>query len=146
MTIQEVAYGSAYYDAALDIRDRVLRQPLGLQFSEEDLEKERHEYHLVAIENDVVLGTILMRVISSDVIKMRQVAIDFDYQKGGIGTDLVAFSEEFSRKGGWKQIELHARDVAIPFYERLGYHVVGEEFFEVGISHHKMVKSLYGDQ
>ena len=37
---------------------------------------------------------------------------------------------------------LHARQVAVPFYERLGYSIVGEPFEEVSIPHFKMEKGL----
>ena len=30
-------------------------------------------------------------------------------------------------------MSLHARQIAVPFYERLGYTIVGEPFEEVGI-------------
>jgi predicted GNAT family N-acyltransferase len=37
---------------------------------------------------------------------------------------------------------MHARKTAVPFYERIGYQVAGEEFLEVGIPHYEMRKLL----
>ena len=37
---------------------------------------------------------------------------------------------------------MHARDTAVPFYEKLGYLCCGEPFEEVGIAHIKMQKQL----
>ena len=39
-------------------------------------------------------------------------------------------------------IELHARETALGFYERLGFARVGEEFLEVNIPHWKMRKRI----
>nr|MBP8249907.1 GNAT family N-acetyltransferase [Chitinophagales bacterium] len=43
---------------------------------------------------------------------------------------------------GFTLMYCHARDTAIPFYEKLGYSRVGEEFEEVTIPHWEMGKSL----
>jgi len=37
---------------------------------------------------------------------------------------------------------MHARDPVLNFYKKCGYEIYGEQFFEVGIGHHKMQKVL----
>jgi predicted GNAT family N-acyltransferase len=37
---------------------------------------------------------------------------------------------------------MHARDTVLSFYEKCGYQISGEQFFEVGIAHHKMQKEV----
>jgi predicted GNAT family N-acyltransferase len=37
---------------------------------------------------------------------------------------------------------LHARSTAVPFYAKLGYECVGDEFIEVTIPHWEMRKAL----
>jgi predicted GNAT family N-acyltransferase len=73
---------------------------------------------------------------------MRQVAVDLEWQKKGVGTMLVAASEKFACQHGYDKIVLHARDLAVPFYLRLGYEVYGEPFTEVGILHSAMRKKI----
>ncbi|MBK6878814.1 MAG: GNAT family N-acetyltransferase [Ignavibacteria bacterium] len=51
----------------------------------------------------------------------------------------------FSREKGFERIVMHARDSAVPFYEKLGYSKVGDMFTEVTIPHFKLFKNLYGD-
>ncbi len=46
-TICEVAHGSPEYWATVDLRDSILRMPLGLLFSAEELEAEKDYHHLV---------------------------------------------------------------------------------------------------
>ncbi|MBD0374701.1 MAG: GNAT family N-acetyltransferase, partial [Flavisolibacter sp.] len=43
---------------------------------------------------------------------------------------------------GFDILIMHARNPVIEFYKKCGYTIVGEEFFEVGIAHHKMQKQL----
>lgn len=138
----EVPYGSERQIRSVELRDRILRKPLGLQFSREDLAAEKNDHHLVALDGDAVVGVILMRVLDGTTIKMRQVAIDENLQRTGIGRKLVDFSERFSKEKGFQRIELHARRVAVPFYLKLGYHTLGDEFFEVGIPHFKMARDI----
>jgi predicted GNAT family N-acyltransferase len=55
---------------------------------------------------------------------------------------MVQFSEKWANQNGYKIIDLHARKNVVPFYEKLGYHVEGDEFLEVGIPHLRMIKQL----
>ncbi|MEZ5004430.1 MAG: GNAT family N-acetyltransferase [Chitinophagales bacterium] len=137
-----VEFGSKLYKESIDLRDKVLRQPLGLQFSKEELAQENDSYHLVYIEEGQVIGVIVLRPLSDVIFKMRQVAIAMDWQRKGIGQSLVRFSETFAGSKGIQMITLHARDTAVPFYLKLGYHTVGEPFTEVGIKHFKMEKNI----
>ncbi|MEZ5007342.1 MAG: GNAT family N-acetyltransferase [Chitinophagales bacterium] len=139
---KEVAFGSDLYHQSIDLRDRILRQPLGLQFSKEELLQENDSHHLVYLEKGEVIGVIVMRPIDENIFKMRQVAIDSIWQRKGIGQTLVNFSETFSKLKNRSKIILHARDTAIPFYQKLGYQTVGNEFVEVGIKHYKMEKAI----
>ena len=37
---------------------------------------------------------------------------------------------------------MHARDPVMEFYKKSGYEIVGDQFFEVGMGHHRMEKKL----
>jgi predicted GNAT family N-acyltransferase len=136
MTFREVSYGSPEYLAAVELRRRVLRVPLGLDFSSEELASEANQRHFVLEEDGDVLAT-LTYVAYEGGFKMRQVAVSPDRQGRGLGKRLVLDSESAVQP---EEITLHARVTAVPFYERLGYEVLGEPFEEVGIPHHKMGK------
>ena len=43
----------------------------------------------------------------------------------------------------FETIELHARDSATGFYEKLGYRKQGLQFIEVSLPHWKMTKSIH---
>jgi len=137
-------HNSDWYLKALDLRRRVLRWPLGLEYSEDDLRAEAGETTVVAVENGRVVGTIQLRALDDRVMKVRQVAVDDEVQGQGVGRRMSEAAEAWMRERGFEEIVLHARAVVLPFYEKQGYVVVGDEFTEVGIPHRKMVKALSG--
>ncbi len=138
--IKQIAFGGEEYKKEVELRYKILRQPLGLNYTQEQLDAEKDEFHFTAFDGEKLIGCLLMKAIDNEEIKMRQVAVDEDYQGKGVGKALVLFSEKFASKNGFKLITLHARKTAVPFYERLGYNIIGDEFVEVTLPHYKMEK------
>jgi len=138
-----IPFGTPAYDDAIRLRTEVLRDPLGLVFYKEDLAKEYDQYHLVCYsEQSMLLGCLVLLKTDDKTLKMRQVAVEPSCQKKGIGKLLVAESERFAATNGYKIMTLHARDVAVPFYKKLGYQTHGKPFTEVEIKHYKMTKTM----
>lgn len=143
MNIIQVDFATPEYDDTVRLRDKILRAPLNLVFSEEDLAKEYSDIHLAAYDEAWILrGCLVLTPKTNQVVKMRQVAVDFDEQGKGVGRALVNKSEVVARQNGFERIELSARDTAVPFYEKLNYQIEGDVFEEVSIAHFKMVKNL----
>jgi predicted GNAT family N-acyltransferase len=55
---------------------------------------------------------------------------------------MVLLSDAKAIEMGKEKMILHARDSALDFYLSLGYSIVGDQFEEVGIPHHRMEKSF----
>ena len=143
MNIIEIEFATPEYDETVNLRDSILRKPLNLSFSEEELAEEYTDIHLAAYDAAWVLrGCLVLTPKSENVIKMRQVAVVSDVQGTGIGRAMVEKSEIVARSRGYTRMELNARDTAVPFYEKLGYHTEGGMFEEVSIAHFKMAKEL----
>lgn len=143
MHIEEAAVPSRKYLESLELRNELLRIPLGLDIFEEDLEVEKEQIHFVMLEADKVEGVvILVPNIEPGKGKLRQMAIAERHQGKGYGSKLVQHLEHKARDLGMNRIRLHARDLAVPFYEKLGYQVVSEIFTEVGILHVAMEKFI----
>ncbi len=139
-----IEFATPEYDEMVRLRYDVLRAPLGLSFTPEQLEKEYSDTLIGAYDNrNVLSGCLILTHLNEDVLKMRQVAVAFDNQGQGVGKELVIASENYARAKNFKKMELNARDMAIPFYLKLGYEIIGDEFEEVGIKHRKMIKNLY---
>ncbi|TWU21921.1 GNAT family N-acetyltransferase [Bythopirellula polymerisocia] len=137
-----IEHGSAEYEQSLVLRDEVLRKPLGLRFSDEDLVLERDFYHLVCLEDGRVVGCLVLVPQDEEDVRMRQVVVVPHLQRQGIGRGLIEFAEAVAREEGFTIITLNARDSAKVFYEKLDYQQVGEPFVEVTIRHWKMRKGL----
>ncbi|MBY0755934.1 GNAT family N-acetyltransferase [Clostridium sardiniense] len=140
--IKEVFFNTPEYKSELRLRDNVLRKPLGMDISDDALEIEVDDYHICAIINSKVVGTLLLRKFNNTTLQMRQVAVDESLRNKHIGKKLISFAESFAKDKGFTKIILNARKTAIPFYERISYKKIGEEFTEVGILHMKMTKDL----
>lgn len=133
---------SIYYEQVLMIRQDVLRTPLGLTLSQEDIEDDGNQHIVIALENEKVVGCLFIKIVSKELVKYRQMAIADNYQHQGIGKSIIHVAENFCILNQYKKIELHARKTAIDFYQKQNFQQIGEVFYEVGIPHLKMVKIL----
>ncbi len=133
--IRIVAHDSSDYWKVVDLRRRVLRTPLGLDFSAERLSGEASEIHLSAWEGDIVVGAVVLRPPGEDgCAHLGQMAVAPEMQGKGIGAQLVRQLERIAADNGWNQIAMEARQSAFPFYEKLGYKGEGEPYIHaIGI-------------
>ena len=142
MEIQVIAHGSAAYEEAVRLRDEILRRPLGLTLTHEQLAAESNSYHLAGYLDGVLCAYCMLTPQASGMVQMRQVAVADSWRGQGFGRQLAEFAERYARELDFELIYCHARDVAVSFYEKLGYSHVGEPFEEVTIIHHEMRKRL----
>ncbi|RYE84307.1 MAG: GNAT family N-acetyltransferase [Myxococcales bacterium] len=142
LTFAEVPHGSAAYEATVTLRSDVLRTPLGLAFTPEELAREHADHHLVGHDDGALVACLVVTPLATGEAKVRQVAVAPDRQGQGVGAALSRFAEDFARQRGFRAITLHARATAVGFYERLGYQRTGEPFEEVTIPHWRMTKTL----
>jgi renalase len=141
--VQRIAFGSPQYTDTLRLREAVLRVPLGLQLSAQDLQGEDTQWHFGLLDPEATLLACVVAVPgASGVCKLRQMAVRADCQGQGLGSHLLAAVEALLRAQGATSLVLHARKVAVPFYTKLGYALQGSEFMEVGLPHWRMEKSL----
>lgn len=133
---------SPEYAQEISLRDRVLRKPLGLTFSEEFLAAELDQLHLGMFEDEKLIACILAKNLGEGVFQLRQAAVSPDKQGMGLGKLLMSEIENRLSELGCKKITMHARDSALEFYLKLGYKVIGDQYLEVGIPHHTMEKEL----
>ena len=140
--IKEFGFNSEEYRNELELRDKVLRKPLGMNLYDENLEADKNDVHIGAFINKRMVGVLILTGLNSKDIKMRQVAVDDDFRAMKIGTEMVRFAEEYSKKKGYSTMLLNARKTAVAFYEKLGYKKMSGEFLEINIPHYKMSKNL----
>ena len=142
MALKQIDFGTTEYRQMLALRYEILRKPLGLDFTPEELEHEKNDILIAAFEEEKMLGCCFLTAIDSHGVKLRQLAVQNNLQGKGIGASLMNFAENIARDRGYKTMMMHARKTTCHFFEKQGYKVEGDEFLQLTIPHLKMVKKL----
>lgn len=144
MLIKQIKYNSHEYWDAVDLRNKILRLPLGITFDKEELLREKSDIHIACFENDVIIGTLILTPIDNNIVRMRQVAVTEEYQGKGIGSKIVQFAEKIAVENKFLKIILSARSTALSFYKKNGYQALGNEYMgeKIKLPHFEMVKYI----
>ncbi|MBK9284330.1 MAG: GNAT family N-acetyltransferase [Sphingobacteriaceae bacterium] len=128
----------------IQLRVKILRAPW-----KQPAETATDEFESNAINayvlNDLnaVIACGRLQINSEETGQIRFMAVDENYQGLGLGKHILSFLEEEVKKINLKYIELQARENAVSFYEKNGYHIVEKSFLLWGIiQHFKMVKKI----
>ena len=140
----DVDFGSSRYDELVELRYKVLLEPLGLKFLDMYREKEMNYLHIGCVESldDNLVGGLMLVPVNDEEIRLMQVAVDSKYQREGVGREMVKYAEKRAREAGYSRIVMHAMLSVVHFYEKLGYRQAGDIFEENGITFARMVKDL----
>lgn len=71
-----------------------------------------------------------------------RMAVLKDWRGRGVGQALLQTLLDLAVKQGLPRVTLSAQIHALGFYERAGFHVVGEPFMDADIPHRKMAREL----
>ncbi|WP_445486873.1 GNAT family N-acetyltransferase [Niallia sp. 03133] len=109
---------------------------------EEEIDQfEQDSIHFVLYDESKPIGAGRYRIFD-EYGKVERICILKESRKGGSGKTLMNKIEEYAKKNGAPALKLNAQIQAIPFYSKLGYEVVSEEFLDAGIPHKTMKKKL----
>lgn len=142
MALKQIDHGTEEYLQMVKLRDEILRKPLGLSLTPDELQREKEDILIGAFDEDKMLACCMLTKANSDSLRLRQMAVQNNLQGKGIGASMMNFAENITRDKGYKKLIMHARETAVGFYEKLGYKVTGERFMEVTIPHFIMEKKL----
>ena len=142
VSISVINAQSPQYNDVWQLREEVLRKPLGLSLKNEDLGMDAGDTIFIATHNNKVIGCLMLHPLGKEVIKFRQMAVYDTWQGSGIGRMLMEAAEIYAAKNHYIKISLHARKIVSGFYLRLGFSTIGDEFTEVGIVHLLMEKEI----
>lgn len=138
----EAGYSSAQYHEALKLRYKILRDPIGSPYSEDELNKDKTNKHFIAASDGMLVGTISLETIDKKTFQIRSLAVDNTFQGAGVGTKLIEFVQSFAASQSFLFIQADVRCTAQSFYQRMGYKEFSDEFLKLGIAHIKMRKKL----
>lgn len=143
MVIRILQHGSSDYRNMLALRERVLRAPLGLSLTEEDIAGEEEQILIAAVLDGQIVGSILLKPEQPGTLLMRQVSVAPEMQGKGVGTDMLAFAQAEAQRRGYEKIELNGRVSAQKWYEANGFITISEPFPRLGgLMHVRMEKHL----
>jgi len=142
MALKIIDHGTKEYWQMVQLRIDLLRKPLGLNFTDEELAKEKSHILIGAFEEEKMLGCCMLIKLEDGSVRLRQMAVLNNLQGKGIGRALTQFAENIARDIGYKKITMHARKPVTGFFEKLGYRVSSDEFLEITIPHYEMEKML----
>lgn len=133
----------AEWEAYYDLRYRILREPLGKERGSERNEGDEAGIHFALYDKDVVKAIARLDKVSDAVCQVRFVAVESNLQGSGMGKKIMEAVEARGKAEGYEKLILHARDYALPFYEKLGYTLLGPSYklFDV-LQHFEMEKFL----
>ena len=142
MPLRIIEHDSGEYRQMVELRDEILRSPLGLTFSNDDLAAECKDILIAAFEEERMVACCVLTTEDPKSLRLRQMAVSKAVQGKGVGRAMIRFAETVSRDHGYTKVTMHARSTAVGFYEKMGYKVCSPEFVEVTIPHYIMEKTL----
>lgn len=141
------------YAQAIELRSRVLLEPIGLTFDRYLAEfpglEDRFEHIISVIDHPSgprVVGTASLLPAADEPAtgRLTQMAVDEQRRREGVGRLLVVEIEKRAvTTHGLERLVCHAQLPAIQFYESLGWTICSDEFIEAGIPHRKMEIQLH---
>ena len=109
-----------YFQLRYDVLRKPWNQPLG---SERDTH-ENEAFHLAVVIDGKIIGVGRLDYLDSTTRQIRYMAVDPNHQGKHIGALLMAALEQEAWDSGANVIILHARAIALGFYENQGYNLV----------------------
>ncbi len=143
LKFQQIEFGSDAFRMECELRNEVLRLPIGMDLYDEDISRESRQLHFGLFDQaNNLLACVVVDPCSPTEAKIRQMAVKSECRGQGYGSSMIRYLEDHLARRGITHLFMHARMTAVEFYEKLGYGKVGNEFTEVGIPHIKMEKHM----
>ena len=104
---------------------------------------EENAINYIGFDNDMPVATARYQIVDGNIAKVERMAVLKECQGKGCGTQIIKFLiQDVQKNPKIKTIKLGAQKHAIPFYEKLGFTVFGDEYMDVGIPHHDMIMKV----
>jgi predicted GNAT family N-acyltransferase len=142
---KQIGMDDKLYQLERDLRNEILLRPIGIPDYGWEMH-DRDSLHFVAVKDQRVVGCVLLYIDSvSNQNRLMQMAVTSEFQRHGVGRQLVGvlLATAKSRKIG--EIVCHARADAVDFYRKVNFEIFGEAFEEAGVLHFHMRHILGSD-
>lgn len=105
--------------------------------------------HFGIYDNETIVGVTSIFKTSTPLLsqnnqfQLRGMAILDSHQKKGLGQQLVQEAEQFTKKNNGELIWFNAREIAVDFYKKMGYEIIGTSFIIADIGKHYVMYQLF---
>jgi len=126
------------------LRWKLLRAPWNQPEGSEVDTLEEQCFHVMAIDNrENVIAVARLQFNTNDEAQIRYMAVSQTHRNQGIARELMKKMEQHVQTASYTNIILDARETAVAFYKKLGYHVNRKSYLLFDeIQHFRMSKSL----
>lgn len=126
-----------------DLRFRILRQPWNQPRGSERNDADLTGTHFALYENEILKAIARLDINNGESAQVRFMAVETKTQRKGFGKHVMSAIETYCKSNKIYEINLHAREIAIPFYESLNYQVVEKSHLLFNeIQHFLMTKNF----
>lgn len=144
--MREIKYSddlnSKIYQDDLMIRKKVFSQEQNVPLElEVDDNEDKCTYATLYVDKTPV-ATARYFPTEDNGIHVQRVAVLKQFRKQGLASILLKDIFKTAKNSGHKYIILGAQDQAQPFYKKLGFKVVSDQYKDAGILHHDMQLNL----
>ena len=142
MFVKIAELSSKEYQDALSVRTNVFVKEQQIPLEIEVDQNEEHAVHLVLYndqEEPIAAGRY--RVLDG-LAKAERICVLSSQRGTGAGAKIMEALENHAAEQGLQHVKLSAQAHAVPFYEKIGYHAITEEYLEQNIPHKMMKKDL----
>jgi len=137
MKVIKINQTDLVYQQERELRNEILLRPIGLpDYGWEKSDDLAH--HFVAIDNNIVVGCVLLVPKENERAQLIQMAVKYEFQSKGIGRKLLNSLLEYAETVNIREVFCHARENAIPFYLKNNFTIYDQPFKEVGVIHSYM--------
>ncbi len=137
----EIVQTKAQLQEAFRVRTLVFVEEQKVPSEEEIDQYEEESIHFLLVDNGESVGAGRFRVLDQKG-KIERICVLSSLRGKGAGRVMMRAIESYAQSQMIPTLKLNAQTQAIPFYEKLGYAIVSEEFLDAGIPHKTMEKSI----
>ena len=144
-----IAIKNIDYKKTFEVRHPVLRQGKSVEsccFDGDDL---KTTLHFGLFINDRLIGVVSVFENKCSIFnqenqfQIRGMAVLKEFQKKSFGEQLILHVEDFMKQKNISLIWFNAREIAVPFYKKMGYKIVSNSFLIENIGTHFVMVKTY---
>ena len=117
ISISTITSGSPKYKEVFELRDEILRRPLGRELKNDDLSRDHIDTIFIAEHEGRIIGCVLLHRLSDEEVQLRAMAVYNEWQGKGVGRMLVQALEKHTQEKamqGWCSTPAKWRSAFIP--------------------------------